>query len=51
MEKKLIQQILLNHWTAFVHNLLWMVVVLLLACQKRFNLDGNQPVTSLHYFE
>jgi len=40
MRKKDLQHILLNRWSAFVHDLLWVPIVLVVAYLLRFNLEG-----------
>jgi len=40
MRKKFIKRILLNRWSAFLHDLLWVPLALLIAFLLRFNLDG-----------
>lgn len=39
MKKRLIQHILLNRWSAFVHDLIWVGLAFTLAFWLRFNLD------------
>ncbi|MFZ5797795.1 MAG: polysaccharide biosynthesis protein [Desulfobulbaceae bacterium] len=41
--KKILRQILLNRWSAFAHDLLWVPVVLVAAYFLRFNLDAIPP--------
>lgn len=42
-KRKFIKRILLNRWSAFLHDLLWVPLAFVIAFFLRFNLDGIEP--------
>lgn len=40
MKRKIVKHLLLNRWAAFLHDLLWIPLALVIAYLLRFNLDG-----------